>query len=501
MKMVNPEDYKLKGRLKFLAKDSLLYGGAAMLNKGFSLITFPLLTRYLSVEEYGLMNYFFVFIGLAASFFVFGQDSAVARYFYEYRDKSSRRELISQSLLFQLFGLLFLLPLLWIGSNWIVSQMPQSPQTRILLSLALIQIPFRLLFNFSQNLLKWSFRRKQYLIIALGSVLYKLIFIAIATMVLHFELSGIFIGLLISNVIFAAIGLWYIKEWLVIPKKFFFLKRLILFAAPFGVIAVIGTMIPMIERIIVNREFGVEELGLYAVGATLASLMYLLFGAFQTAWGPFSLSIYKSQDAIVTYNWVLKGFVVIACTIVLMLTAIAPFLQKFLASGRYDGASIIVFPLAMGLVIQAVSGITEIGISLSKKSYLNIYGNTVLILVTYFSIWIFIPYLGIFAVALGVMIGKISQAIIQSFLAQKAYKLPWSYRPAIILITITISMGFLSSYFFSISYKIASMMVLLISALIIPIIGWFILFTKYERDKVLIILAPFIKKFRSINIS
>lgn len=497
--MSNPEDYSLKGRLKFLAKDSFLYGGAAMLNKGFSLITFPLLTRYLSVEEYGLMNYFFVFIAFAASFFVFGQDSAVARYFYEYRDKSSRRELISQSLMFQLFGLLFFLPLLWLGSDWIVSQMPQSPQTRILLSLALIQIPFRLLFNFSQNLLKWSFRRKQYLIMALGSVLYKLIFISLATIVLHFELPGIFIGLLISNVIFAAIGLWYVKEWLVIPKKFFFLKRLLLFAAPFGVIAVIGTTIPMIERIIVNKEFGVEELGLYAVGATLASLMYLLFGAFQTAWGPFSLSIYKSQDAIGTYNWVLKGLVVIACTIVLMLTAVAPYLQKFLASGRYDGASIIVFPLAMGLAIRAVSGITEIGIGLSKKSHLNLYGNTILILVTYFSIWIFIPYLGIFAVALGVMIGKISQAIIQSTLAQRAYPLPWSYRPAIILLAFTISMGLLSSYCFSMSYKIASLLILIISALLIPIVGWFIMFTKHEHDKIKMSLAPVFKRVRFFN--
>ena len=52
----SPARLSLRGRLAFLAKDSMLYGGAAMVAKMFSLVSFPLLTRSFPVEEYGLIN-------------------------------------------------------------------------------------------------------------------------------------------------------------------------------------------------------------------------------------------------------------------------------------------------------------------------------------------------------------------------------------------------------------------------------------------------------------
>jgi O-antigen/teichoic acid export membrane protein len=95
----------LKGRLHFLLRDATLYGGAAAISKAFALITFPLLARHFSVEEYGVLDYFLVLGSLLAIFFIFGQDSAVARYFYEYEETETRQQLISQSLVFQLSGL------------------------------------------------------------------------------------------------------------------------------------------------------------------------------------------------------------------------------------------------------------------------------------------------------------------------------------------------------------------------------------------------------------
>ena len=47
---------------------------------------FPLLTNYMSVEDYGTVDYLLVLSNLIAIFCIFGQDSAVGRYFYEYED-------------------------------------------------------------------------------------------------------------------------------------------------------------------------------------------------------------------------------------------------------------------------------------------------------------------------------------------------------------------------------------------------------------------------------
>lgn len=100
-------------------------------------------------------------------------------------------------------------------------------------------------------------------------------------------------------------------------------------------------------------------------------LVTLFVGAFQTAWGPFSLSLYKQSDSIDTYNLVLKSFVLVMVTCSLLLGAVAYPLITILATERYAHGAIVVFPLALALVIQATGWITEIGIGISKRSHLN----------------------------------------------------------------------------------------------------------------------------------
>ncbi len=89
--------HSIRVRLRFLLRDSAMYGGATSLSKAFALITFPIVARHFSTAEYGALDYFLTLTGLLAVFLIFGQDSAVARYFYEHEDVRDRRQLISQS--------------------------------------------------------------------------------------------------------------------------------------------------------------------------------------------------------------------------------------------------------------------------------------------------------------------------------------------------------------------------------------------------------------------
>jgi O-antigen/teichoic acid export membrane protein len=98
----SPNNLTLRGRLGFLLQDSLLYGGASAISKSMALVTFPLLVRYFSAAEYGTLDFCLVLASVLCSLLVFGQDSAVARYFYDYEEMDQRRQMITQSLMFQL---------------------------------------------------------------------------------------------------------------------------------------------------------------------------------------------------------------------------------------------------------------------------------------------------------------------------------------------------------------------------------------------------------------
>src|SRR5690606_11348181 len=117
------------------------------------------------------------------------------------------------------------------------------------------------------------------------------------------------------------LGLYLIRKWLVLPRGLDYQGVLLPYAAPFGVICVIGTVTPLLERSIILQSLGTHQVGLYAAGAKIAMLTMMLGSAFQTAWGPFSLAIHREASAAETYNWVLRIFATGISVCVLLLSA------------------------------------------------------------------------------------------------------------------------------------------------------------------------------------
>ena len=144
-------------RLRFLAKDSVIYGLGAALNKAITLITFPLLARHFSVQDFGIIDLLNTLVVLVITVLVFGQDSAVARYFYEHDEPAKRRQVVSQSFVFQLGILALVVPCMLMLSGPLSTLLKVGEDGETVVRLMILQVPFFLLINFSQGILKWTF--------------------------------------------------------------------------------------------------------------------------------------------------------------------------------------------------------------------------------------------------------------------------------------------------------------------------------------------------------
>jgi O-antigen/teichoic acid export membrane protein len=480
------KDLDLFDRIRFLTKDSILYGIASAIHKIFAIITLPILTRYFSIEEYGIIDFYVLISGLLVTIFVFGQDSAVARFFYDNEDENKRKNMISRSLLFQMLLLFLFAPILWNYSDYLASQIHKSNHSNEIFRLVLIQLPFMLLVNFSQNLLKWTFKRMQFLIITLGFVAFNVVILVTGIMLYEINVVDVFMISLVTYIVFGLLGLFFVGNWLMVPKGLGNLNEVILLALPFGMISTLEILTPTMTRWMVNDILGEENLGIFAVGARLASVVSLYASSFQTAWGPFSLSIYEEKKAINTYNLVLKIFVFIACIFVLILTFFSDWLVVLITSEHYISASFLFFPLAIGLVIQASGGITEIGIIISKKSYLAIYGFLLFILVTLGITYFLSPMYGIYIVSIGLMFGYIIKAVVNSWLAQRAHNMDWEYKNILLFSLSILIFGFFASWAkqeldSDIAYLYFVNFLVMFSCLWI---GWSLLLSRTERIKI-----------------
>jgi O-antigen/teichoic acid export membrane protein len=303
----------------------------------------------------------------------------------------------------------------------------------------------------------------------------------IAVWVFDANIREVLIVCLVTSSLFGTLSLLFVRRWLVAPRGFGHLREMLPFAVPLGVICVAGAFAPTLERMLTDRLLGITELGLYAAGTKVAMLVGLVVGAFQTAWGPFSLSIYRQPDAAHTYNQVLRLFALGICVFVLGLSLLGGLIILILASDRYSGASVVVFPLAMGLAVEATSWITELGTGLSKRSHLNLYPFLVSLTVSLGGIWLLAPMLGLFGVGFGALLGHLSKAIMASWLAQRAYPLPWSYTPVVVLMTATTALGLLATLVGQRFGGVAHAVILATSIPMMGILGCRLLFSGVER--------------------
>lgn len=479
----DPRRLGLYHRLVFLTKDSGTYGLAAVLNRVLSLITFPLLSRHFSVGEYGLIDLVVVWVTLLTIFFVMGQDAAVARYFYEASDRTARQQVISQSLFQQLALLAIVIPILLIAAPGVASGLLGSTTEVRLIRLAILQVPFFVFVNFSQNILKWTFGKWRFITISVGSAAATAVALVIAMMTSG-TMTSVFLGYLIVRAVFGLMGLWFVRDWLVFPKGWYWWRRMLPYAVPFGVVLFLGGLQPAIERGFILKLLTDHELGLYAAGAKVGLLVGLPVFAFQTAWGPFSLSIYREADAARTYNIILKGFAIAVFSAVLILTVVANPLVRVLASDRYSGASSVVFASAFGLALQGIGVVTGVGISFSKKSHLHLWSFLIALSCSALAMLGMARPFGIAGVAYGAALGWFVKTAVDTLLAERVHRIGWDAGPVIWLSAITLAAGVSSAWVAGLAGALAGSALAATGLVILLGFGWRATLDQGERDAV-----------------
>lgn len=469
-------------RFKVLFNDSLVYGLAGALNKILALFTFPLLVRHFSVEQFGVIDLLNTSVVLLVTLLVFGQDSAVARFFYDDENSSRRRQVVSQSLAFQIITFTVVTPILWFNSGLIAQKFSLTTDGERIIKLLILQAPFFVLINYSQNLLKWTFKRNHFLIISIGSAVFSLIGVALGLTLFEFNIASLFTLYLMTRVTFGVLGVYLVRQWLVWPSDFKILKQMLPFAIPFGLICMAASFLPVFERSVVLNYIGGEELGLLAAGAKVALIIGLPINAFETAWGPFSLLIFKENDATRTYQLMLPLFTIFVCCTVLFLTAISELLLVLLASDEYRGASIIVFALSLTKAVAAIGGITGLGITLAKKSYYKLYSYSFMIFLGFLLLPLLSKNFGLAGLAFGSLVTMLAWATSETYLSERVHPIDWRFTNTILTLLITIIFGLLHQFNLN-TFTVGGLRFIpLFGILLIMVLAWFKVFDVTDRS-------------------
>ena len=409
-------------------KDTSIYTISDILNKIVPFILLPVLTRYLTPEDYGIIAMFFVFTSILGIVMTLETNTAITVNYF----KISREELkvyIFNILLIVAIATSFTLITIMLFQATI-SELLAIPVEWLFIGVVVTLLQFVTTIN----LLLWQSERNP---IPLGiyQIAQTIVNLSLSLLLIisfGMEWEGRLIAVSMASIIFGMLSLVFLfkRDYL----KFKFSKEAINDALKFGVPllphALSVWMRTGVDRIFITMLVSASATGLYTVAFQIASVITILTKAFNKAFSPYLFKkltniTERDKEQIVKYTYL---YFITLLLIAGTLSIIAPLLiEMFLGEAFYKASryiSWIAFSFAFyGMYLMVVNYV----LFTKKTSYLSYVTISVSLLHIIIS-YLLISYNGILGAAQATTFSSLIVFLAVWRLSQKLYPMPWFFK-------------------------------------------------------------------------
>lgn len=432
-------------QLRKLAGHSLIYSLVNALTKFINFLLLPLYTRLLSESEYGTQDLVLTTISLIGIVSVLGMDAAGHRWYWDSEDPILRKRTISSWVWCQLSLTFIFATAIWLLADVFAAQIIENQSAALYFRLAAIgQFLLSALPDILRNWLRLQQRPQTMMFFTLGTSLLAILTTVLFVAGFQWGLFGVFAAPLLSQGVATLVAIWLMGDWLN-PKhaSWAHLRGMLGYSLPLVPASLAFWVVSLSDRYFVQAYGSTDEVGLYSVGARLATVVVLLTTGFQQAWGPFSMSIRQRPDANKTYAQVLLLYVWLGCALCLALTLFAPnFVLLATAGGRWIDAAPVIGPLAFSFVMIGLQAIAGLGLEITKKSASIASAFILAAVLNIVFNFLLVPSFGKIGSAWATLLAQSVIPIVLFYQSQRAYPIPYPFGKAMLLFGLAFGLAF-----------------------------------------------------------
>jgi O-antigen/teichoic acid export membrane protein len=427
--------------LKQLSWESLVYGLSGIATRFITIFLVPIYTRIFAPEDYGVMSLVTTTMALVGVFVVLALDSSAHRWFWNTEDPVDRKQTLASWAWCQFVMATIFAGIILVFSDIMGKLIANTPNAGLYFRIAAMTMPLGVLNLVVSGWLRMQRRPWAMTIFTFGSTLLNIFLTIWLVIFLHQGIKGVFVSQMITAGVGTLVAAFLMKDW--INPRHVRLKRLremLVFALPLVPGSLAIWIVTLSDRYFVDFYTSISEVGLYSVGSSLAAILALATGAFQTAWAPFAYSIHKAPEAKTVYANAFLAYMWLTCAMSAGLGLLAPEAIRIVASQKYLGASSVVGLLALSYVMLGISNVAAIGPAIVKDSrplgISSILGAVLNIALNF----LLVPYLGKVGSAVATLISLAAVAGYLFYRSQKMYPIPYRFGPAIGLVGLALAM-------------------------------------------------------------
>lgn len=427
-----------------LAGDAAIYGGARVLLKSLAFLLVPLYARFLTPQEFGLLELILATVLFIDVFITANVDGVLMRFYFDRADAQWRRQIISLY-----FVIESVYPAAVIGAV-IVFAGPLSHRVvgtsgyAGLFTIALLDAYVTNVVDLPMILCRARRKPVTFAVYSLTRGLVQVVLTVILLVAWHLGVKGILIASLVSACVAAVITVREYARDLTRHMDWAVGREMIAFAWPGIFSGLAYYTINLIDRFFVKHYHGLADTGLYGVAFRYSQFVLVAVLAFRLGWPQWH------------YSWLQSGrhpqmlarggnffFFAIGLIVVVLAAWILPAFHVLMPA-RYWDATPAVAPLGIAAMMTGAYSVFAVGLNVMKRMRLipplAILGAAAAVGLNF----LLIPRWSFVGAAWATVGAYAISAIAVLIVSYRIYPVPWDARRIVLAVGLTIGLSLAS---------------------------------------------------------
>lgn len=354
------------------------YASAGLITGVAGIVSFPILTRNLTVAEYGIVGLITASLTLFIAVGKLGLQHAVIRFFSQIKNANSHYSMDQlNSTVCALFLILAsLTTLLWLISGiYVLPSFMEYENLPALFMVAGAIVFIRLMGSLALNFLRAQQRSGDAAIAQSVARCLNLLFVVCVLLLSTLNPLTVIVTLLVAEIVGVGYAFYCYSTQFRFSFSYFSMqlaKAMLVYGLSLMVLESLVLVLRLSDRYMIEAMLGSSALGQYSASYNLAGYIDLIIlAAMVQALKPAYLQIWESEGRERTQNFLSKSlriYLITGIPFITMFALVAPHLLQFLAGDKYAPGTVVIPYIALSYLLTGAVHILSAGLYIYKDT-------------------------------------------------------------------------------------------------------------------------------------
>jgi O-antigen/teichoic acid export membrane protein len=468
--------------IKTIFRHYLIYSFGNLASKAIGFLMIPVYTRYLTPDDYGIIEILTITSSIVSNILILGLSSAVLRFYFNYNSIRDKNKVVSTALTFTLITTFLAVAFLYNFSKNISFLVFNSQRYFYLFQVLFVTLFFEISVAIPYMYLRAKDKSVMFTTISLLQLVLGLSFNIWFIVGLRLGVLGVLFSSLLSNLLISSFMLLFVFRDVGLHFSVNKLKEMMPYGIPLIPANLAMIVLNMGDRFLLQHFCSLQEVGLYSLGYRFAMMIGVLVGQpFLRVWNTHMFLIAERNDASEIYSRVLVYYSFILLFFGLGVSVLIKDILKIMATPEFFDAHKVVPFVVLGYIFYEVYYIFTVGIYLKKHTkwiaFIVSFATGLNILLNL----LMIPKFGMMGAASVTALSFFCLPLSAYFLSNRLYHISFEFERVVKLIFVALIIYFAGSLI-DIESILLSLLLKTILILTYPIILYF--FSFYEAKEI-----------------